>query len=283
MKPKQLTLDNNYLSSFNIRRDIYPQNHNSWHYHQQIEIVMINKGNGSVYIGDAIQEFSDGTCVIIGSNTPHFWLFHNISEDKLDPTIDCIVIHFNPAFAGPYFFNLPELAELNEFLVKSKKGILIDKEQTKNLTQLFNQSTLLVGTAKIISFLSILDQLSKKEFINIVSDNYAALNNSNDEQRMRSIMNYIKDNYTQKIDLDTLANEAKMTKNSFCRYFKQKNSKTPTQFINELRIAHSCRLLRNTKLTLKEICYDSGFNNFVSFHKIFKAQMNSTPLSFRKK
>lgn len=281
MKAKQLTLDKNVNSSFSIRRDIYPKNHNSWHYHEQLELVMVYKGKGSLFLGDAIRDFSEGTCVLIGSNIPHFWLFHDIADDNPITSIDCIAIHFNADLDGKNIFNLPELSLLKKLIQQAEKGLIASELDTADISTLISGSLEIEGAAKFIALFQILNQLTALPLESIVSANYSQLNNLNDEQRMRDVMNYIRDNYRAKIALTTLANEARMTKNSFCRYFKQRTGKTPANFINELRIAHACRLLKNTSLTLKEICFDSGFNNFVSFHKTFKNQLQLTPMHFR--
>jgi len=53
-------------------------------------------------------------------------------------------------------------------------------------------------------------------------------------------------------------------------------------FINELRIGNACKLIIDDKLSIKEICYESGFNNFSSFYKYFKQVKGKTPLSYQK-
>lgn len=282
MKPKQLTIDKHAQNSFTVRRDFYPKNHNSWHYHEQLELVMIFKGSGSLYLGDTIKDFTEGTCVLIGPNLPHFWLFHDLHEDEHSASIDCIVIHFTDDFAGKELFNIPELQNIKSLIQLAERGIITQIELNHKLAFAMQNLQESESVHKFINLIQILDQISHLEHSSIVSDNYSRLNNINDEQRMRNVMDFIKDNYTSKIELAELSNEAKMTKNSFCRYFKQKTAKSPAQFINELRVAHACRLLKNTKLTLKEICYESGFNNYVSFHKIFKDKINLTPTQFKK-
>lgn len=99
---------------------------------------------------------------------------------------------------------------------------------------------------------------------------------------MNDVINYIKDNYRSKVELDALADLAKMTKNSFCRYFKQKTGKTPIQFVSELRVSHACRLLKSSDMNLKEISFESGFNSFVNFHKIFKSVTDTSPKQYKK-
>ena len=44
-----------------------------WHFHPEIEIILIVSGHGSRYVGDSIKNFYPGDLVITGSNTPHVW------------------------------------------------------------------------------------------------------------------------------------------------------------------------------------------------------------------
>lgn len=278
MKLKQLTLEKSINNSFHIRRDTYPKNHNTWHYHEECELIIINKGAGSLFIGDCIEGFSNQDVFLIGSNLPHFWLFHE--QNECVESIDCIVIHFKKDFAGEDLFKIPELKELKNTLAQSEKGLKF--RSNIGLASSFDLALKTEGTSQFIALFQLFYQLQISESTQLVSANYSILNYSNNEQRMIDIMSFIRDNYRNKIELEELANEAKMTKNSFCRYFKQKTGKSPVQFISELRIAHACRLLESESITLKEVCYESGFNNFVSFHKVFKNQLTITPIQYRK-
>src|SRR5690606_25691702 len=134
---------------------------------------------------------------------------------------------------------------------------------------------------KISKLIESLYTFNNSPTVNLVSDSYELLNHSPDTKRMNEVIAYIRDNYREKVDLEDLANIAKMTKNSFCRYFKQNTGKTPIQFVSELRVSHACRLLRSSDMNLKEICYESGFNSFVNFHKIFKNITHTSPKQYK--
>jgi AraC-like DNA-binding protein len=69
---------------------------------------------------------------------------------------------------------------------------------------------------------------------------------------------------------------------SFCRYFKLKTRKTFTQFLTEIRVGFTCKLLIENKLSIKRLCYESGLNNFASFHKAFRIITGKSPLNYQK-
>ena len=81
--------------------------------------------------------------------------------------------------------------------------------------------------------------------------------------------------------LEEVARVCNMSSNSFCRFFKQKTQKTFTFFLNELRIGHAKKLLQNENYSIKDICYECGYNNPVHFFNIFKRIVKQTPKEFR--
>lgn len=278
MKIKKLSLSESYHKRFHVRQDTIPQNHNVWHYHEEIEFIYIAKGNGTLFVGDCIQPIVASSCVLIGPNIPHYWLFNDNLQH--DDSIDCVVIHFNADFLGREFYELEETKRLKDLFTSS--SIAMHLTSCPNhfaplFLQILNEKEVLKIT-KLIESLYYFEQHNPK---NLLSENYAVLNHSIDIKRMNDVINYVKDNYRNKIELEELANLAKMTKNSFCRYFKQKTGKTPIQFVSELRISHACRLLKSSDKNLKEICYESGFNSFVNFHKIFKNITHTSPKQYK--
>ncbi|MFZ4861846.1 AraC family transcriptional regulator [Sphingobacterium sp. Mn56C] len=282
MKLKQLTLNHNAIyQSFQVRRDEYPLNHNSWHCHEHLEFIYIYKGSGTLFIGDCIQPFMAGDSVLIGANMPHYWLFDEVHNSDNALPIDCIVIHFKKDFAGKDFFFLPELKQLKDLIQKAEKGLFHKNHKGAKLAMLFQELLASNSTHRLLYLLQALHNFSSLAVKQLVSANYSALNSNTDEQRMNDIMEYIRNNYKMKIELDKLAKQAKMTKNSFCRYFKQRTGKTLIEFVSEIRISNACRQLKYSDMSIKEVCFDCGFNNFVSFHRMFKKQIGTTPVQFR--
>ncbi|MEI5983921.1 MULTISPECIES: helix-turn-helix domain-containing protein [Sphingobacterium] len=279
---KQLEVPKQYNESFQIRRDYAPRHHQIWHYHDELEIVHILKGSGTLFIGDRIKPVQPGETVLIPAQIAHYWLFEEDVVDNPEPhAIDCLVIHFKKDLGIERFFSTPELLEIKTLIDQSERGYFFDSNSYTAIQPLFEHMLVNQGLDRFIAFLKFLSLMQNSPKEELTSENYSILHQSEDQFRMNSLMEYLRENYKQKIKLADLAGLAGLTENSFCRYFKQKTGKTPVQFITELRISHACSQLRNSKLSLKEICYDSGFNNFVSFHKNFKSIIGQTPLQFR--
>ena len=43
-----------------------------WHFHSQYEIIYVRKGDGRCFVGDCIEQFSDGDMILFGPNLPHY-------------------------------------------------------------------------------------------------------------------------------------------------------------------------------------------------------------------
>jgi AraC-like DNA-binding protein len=62
--------------------------------------------------------------------------------------------------------------------------------------------------------------------------------------------------------------------------FYKAGLKSLTQFINEIRIGHACKLLQSED-SIADVCYASGFNNPTNFNKFFKAIKGMKPSEYR--
>ncbi len=101
-------------------------------------------------------------------------------------------------------------------------------------------------------------------------------------ERMNAIYEYTLRRFQQKIALEEIASVAGLVPNSFCRYFKSRAGKTFSQFLTEIRVGYACKLLLDDRLSVKQLCFECGFNNFTCFHKNFKAITGKSPLDYQK-
>jgi transcriptional regulator GlxA family with amidase domain len=84
------------------------------------------------------------------------------------------------------------------------------------------------------------------------------------------IFKHINENFNQHISLDEIAGLVSMTVPAFCRFFKKTTSKTFTKLVNEYRVVHATKLLSESNMSITDICFECGFNNFSHFNKLFK-------------
>jgi len=94
-------------------------------------------------------------------------------------------------------------------------------------------------------------------------------------------MNYTKNNYIEPLNLDKMAEHLGLNKCYFCNLLKKETGKTYSQFLNEIRIEKSKRLLLNTNLSVLEVALSVGYNNQNYYNMAFKRVTGTTPLKYR--
>jgi AraC-like DNA-binding protein len=102
-----------------------------------------------------------------------------------------------------------------------------------------------------------------------------------DGSRMDRVMQYVLAHRFQKITLTEVAEEAHLSKEAFCRFFKLRTRKTFTDYLLHLRINEAQKLLQETELSISEIAYRVGFENLSYFNRSFKRIAGKTPRYFR--
>lgn len=284
MRPQLLKVPISTENSFSVRQDVVLHFYNRWHYHPEIELVHIEEGSGTQFVGDNIQNFQAGDVLLIGSNLPHYWRCDKqYFENREGLFAKATVIHFRDNFWGDQFLHLPENRVLLSLLEKAKQGIRLHgetKERVKPyLTQLLTES----GLTRLLLLLQLLAIIAKSGEIELLSTiNYPTDFNEADTDRINQIYTYSLAHFQRKITLEEIAGVAHMSPNSFCRYFKSRSRKSYSQFLLEIRIQHACKLLIESKLSIAQVCYESGFNQFSGFNKYFKEITGKNPMQYQK-
>ena len=264
--------------SFLAERRKTPYFGNNWHYHNEIELLLIIKGQGVRVVGDNMSHFGDNQLVLLGSNLPH--LFRN--EDDETKEVDYIVIKFLYSLSDISIFKIPELKTVNNLLKRSARGVLFKSEAVKNVKRKLIQLSKSQGVDKITNLIEVLGNLSKQEdFDYLASESYNIGLASKDKERTQVVIDFITQNYSENIRLEDLASLIHMTTNSFCRYFKENTGNTAFNFIREFRINKACQLLINSDQKISQICYSTGFNSVSTFNRIFKMIKGLSASNFR--
>jgi AraC-like DNA-binding protein len=273
-------------SSFSVRHDQKPNFGTVWHYHPELELHYVIKGEGVRLMGDNISNFSSGEIVLLGANLPHTWRCNEeYFQGNPDKEVEAIVIQFLPECLGRYLFGLPEAYLIPKLFEKAKSGLLITGKAKAKLAPLMRQAVHATDLDRIIIFLSILKILSETAEVKTIASEHHAFKQSNesDVQRINKVCNYTLSNYKKEITLDEIASISNLSVTSFCRYFKLITKKTYYDFLIEIRISQACRQLIEDKLPTEVICFECGFNNVSNFYRHFKKITKMTPLEYKKK
>jgi AraC-like DNA-binding protein len=270
--------------SFSVREDILPFLYNHWHYHPELELTMIRKGKGIRLVGDSLEEFDAGDIILLGSNLPHMWRNDPIYFEKGSTLhVEAIAIHFMEYFWGSTFHDLPEFKHIRELFEKARQGIRIKGETRDLVLQKMEEILLVSGVKRIEYLISLLDLIASSGSCSILSSNgFTKTYNLTNTDKINDIYVYTFNNFKNRITIKEIAAEVNLSPHSFCRYFKTRTLKTFWQFLSEIRVGYACKLLIENKISISQVCYESGFYNLSNFNRCFKSITHKTPLQYFK-
>ncbi|MBR3943077.1 MAG: helix-turn-helix transcriptional regulator [Clostridia bacterium] len=93
---------------------------------------------------------------------------------------------------------------------------------------------------------------------------------------------YIDCNYTQNLNLNSIAKQANLSPIYFHKLFKAFTNKTPHDYLQDVRLSHAKHLLAFTQKPIEEIATLSGFSSQAYFNAVFKKEFRITPTQYRK-
>ena len=254
-----------------------------WHYHPEIEILLVVKSTGTNYVGDSINSFGAGDVCLLGGELPHWWKSDNkYLQEKSNLSIKTYVIQFRKELFESLFLSLPEMEPVSQLIERSQRGIRFLGESRIKIGRMIRQNFREEGMKRIAGLLILLEVMAnEKEYEYLASISFSKKLHTDDFQRFNQIYEYIIRHFNEPINLEDIADKANMVPTSFCRYFRKRTGKSFSAFLNEYRVGQANRMLAETKIKISSIAQECGFNNLSNFNEQYKKIMGSTPKEYR--
>lgn len=117
----------------------------------------------------------------------------------------------------------------------------------------------------------------------IIEEHHTAVNNDNGGYTIRKSVDFIHKNF-DKNDFcqEDIANLSGITDSHFRRVFKKVYGVAPSKYINTLRLNKAKVMLSDTDISIEELSYQCGYNNYSYFVRAFKTSFGLTPSEYRK-
>lgn len=96
------------------------------------------------------------------------------------------------------------------------------------------------------------------------------------------VFNYVENNYMKDISLDLVADKLKITGGYLSTYFKEKTGMNFSDYVNKLRIEKAKQFLEKSNAKVQDVAEKVGYNNVVSFIRVFKKITGQTPGEYKK-
>ena len=285
--------DNNHGGlPFFIRKYVLDSDSNSTrlHRHEYMQINYIIKGKGKHIINQKGFNITKGDVFVIPPYIPHC-----ISYDG--SSLEVFEFEFVPEFINQSFDSIEnamtilDFAYIEPFLVSesmiSPRLNLIGDVQME--TESILNEALYEYSRQRQGFMLMIKSLLLKLLVILGREFTKNLYNSEDHNlyirhrdAILKAIDYIKQNYSMPVGIDEVSRVSLLSQSYFSYLFKSITSKTFIEYLNSMRISKAMELLRYTDKKVLDISYEVGFNNVNHFNRIFRQQIGSSPLEYRK-
>ena len=248
-----------------------------WHYHPEIEITYVVKGEGLAFIGNKIVDFKAGQAFLIGPYLPHNFVASDEEEMIMDR--ECWGLQFTQEWLNSF----KESAALGPLFKAMSFGVDLGQFTLEEHEDFAN----IVGTNSLksmASFFNLMASIAERKELKTISTTsaYSNVMSQKISKRMERVSKYIQDNYQRAITLSEISDIASMTEQSFSRWFRQTSGLTFIDYLMQLRTTVASHLLVNTNKPMSEVAEESGFNSSSSFNRSFLKVKGCSPREFRK-
>lgn len=259
----------------------YEQGTFLWHWHREIELTWIMSGQIEYYVNDKKYTLSAGEGLFNNSNALH-------SGYMIDGQ-DCnyLSITFHPRFIYGYENSLLQTKYVDFITsneawhsLKLQKDVDWHQKIIRKMQEIYRLSQDPPNDYELQVHLLLTDIWRR------FYQYYASLPASEHQpqkhlKRLKDILTFVQDNYTQELTLDDIADHVNICKSECCRFFKKYMKMTIFDYILFLRIQNSLPLLMEGESVTK-IASTVGFSTSAYYGQIFKRYMGCSPSQYRK-
>ncbi len=255
-----------------------------WHHHDEFELILITAGFGKRFTGNKIAPFKEGDLVLIGPNIPHFHLCDQVFFELNSMTVSSEAIYFNNNIFPQNIETGSEFASIKRMLRDSKGGLKFHTQGMDDpIVKRIQAVSHINGFKDLIELYSILHTLSDYRYdVLITEDNTVNLSEEEMQLPGNKAYQYINKHFKEKVTLGEVAKYAGLTPAALCRRFKQISGKSLFDYLAEVRIEFSYKLLAESSLPISMVAQEAGFQNVSHFNRVFKKLSGVTPKEYKR-
>ncbi len=274
-----LSYYNNAAENFHIQKVEKTYEAKKPHTHEYFQIYYIVKGSLTHFIENKSSILCQGDMFIIPPGVVHYispepnTIFYSFSFmpdflDKTNQNNKLVALFLRSLLTNKNILPKVSVGSEDIFYIESIMERMLNEFNSKSFA--FNE---------IIHSCTIL-------LVAVIARNYFEKNTlpdffDNSKQFVLHCIEYIENNFTDRITLDEISKRSAMSKNSFCKLFYELTGHSFNSYLNICRIKKATEYIKNGyKITaVYGLC---GYNDFSTFYRNFKKIMGVSPKEFMK-
>jgi AraC-like DNA-binding protein len=263
-----------------VQEDILERFYPHMHRHEEYQLIWIVEGTGQLLVEDSLHNFKKDDIFLLGSNQPH--VFKN---EQVGGFARSVSVFFNVKGRLAGMLDLPELGVLLDFISNNQRGFRVPNiylNQVRRRIEILKKSDHMDQLINFFYLLKALNSVSAQ--LKPLSGASFVENEPNTTIRINKLCRYIDEHFKDNIALSEVAEQAHLTPQAFCRFFKKSTGKTFVSYLNDIRVREACRLLgTGTCDCISTVAYLCGFNSITNFNRVFRNVIGESPKEYMNK
>ena len=253
-----------------------------WHWHDELEIVVILSGEVSVFISGYELKLKPGEGYFAGSGILHSaelrsttgWQHAMVFNPNVIASPDDIVWN---TYVAPILFheNLPFI-KLSPAIPWQKEILSYAEKAWSSGAHEKTDYPLTVRSSLTKAFALLTHNIDTEIEYPFTSKK------QRDELRIKKTLYFIETHFKEQITIESIASSANISVSTLLRLYRDILHTTPIQYVLKYRLEQIMEeLLTNMELSISEIAYSCGFNDISYFNRCFLKEYGKTPSEFR--
>ena len=246
------------------------------HFHPWWELLYIESGERTFFYGSKTVQARAGTFLVVAPGVLH----RAINPEG--ETCSLYNVFFDDE-KGTSFSKNSGIDEIHTIFPKLEPFIQLDEENSARVNALFEKMTEEITVKKKnfeIFARSILAEIivlvSREDKAGDFHEKTFAMS-----ENFSEILDWVNAHYEEPLTLPLVAHNFNITESHLSRSFKNFTQFTFVEYINSLRVAESCKLLHQTRLSVLEIAMKCGFGSVTQYGRWFKKLVGKSPVKYR--
>ena len=260
----------------------------NWHWHYEFQLTYVVRGTISVFFNQQTIDLHEGQGIYINPEVLH------MIRDRYDSDAMFISLDVSPKLLTSFPNSVFERSYVKPvFCSSAADAVILDPgvfwqkkilDEAMSIEQDYKSRSFGWELAVSSSLYAIWKELVCHLHESLTEHDAPAADGARmrRNQRIKEILSYIREHFTEKITLDEIAKHLHLSTNECCRFFKKNMNCTLFEYITEYRLGKSMELLEHTDLPVSQIAYESGFGSSSYFIEKFRKNVGMTPAAFRK-